>query len=68
MNKPLHALSEKTRKVFGIKPWEPRQKQPGEAPPRTIAHQPWAPMPELRWSVRESGLEALELPSRGTAA
>lgn len=61
-------LSKRARDALGVEyRYYAREKKPGEVPPRTIAFKPWEPMPELRWHVRESGVRALELPSRGDA-
>lgn len=58
-------LSAKSSRAMSLREWEPREKRPGEVPPRTIAFQPWEPLPELVWNVREGAEKAQELPSVG---
>ena len=61
-------LSARARTALGVEyRWKPREKMPGEVPPRTIAFQPWEPLPELVWNVREGAEKAQELPSVGLA-
>jgi hypothetical protein len=51
VHRPSDVLSPRDRKALGKEyaGYIAREKLPGEAPPRTIGHQKWAPIADLAW-------------------